>query len=236
MARNTVSRSLHDVGLAAWFGGTLANAVALNPASGQASSPSDRGQVANTGWDRWTPVNAAAIALHLAGSIGQLSGNKSRLASQSGVGTMAIVKTGVTAAALGVTGVQPGAGKEGLKPHRRPRRRCHHPHSSDPARGRGRAETARCTAMGNPSPHRRLGCHLLIRGGTATPSHRPTQPVQALNPTTQRPPPLPRRLFECWASSSHIGKPTGNRPMMQRRAKRGQSRPGVLWRCCRPSS
>ncbi len=33
MAHDTLSRSLHDVGLAAWFGGTLANAVALNPAS-----------------------------------------------------------------------------------------------------------------------------------------------------------------------------------------------------------
>ena len=112
MARNTVSRSLHDVGLAAWFGGTLANAVALNPASGQASSPSDRGQVANTGWDRWTPVNAAAIALHLAGSIGQLSGNKSRLTAQSGVGAMAIIKTGVTAAALGVTAYSRVLGKK----------------------------------------------------------------------------------------------------------------------------
>ena len=30
MARNTLSRSLHDVGLSAWFGGTLANAVSLN--------------------------------------------------------------------------------------------------------------------------------------------------------------------------------------------------------------
>ena len=36
MARNTLSRSLHDVGLSAWFGGTLANAVALNPAAAQA--------------------------------------------------------------------------------------------------------------------------------------------------------------------------------------------------------
>ena len=33
MATNTVSRAMHDVGLAAWFGGTLANAVALNPAA-----------------------------------------------------------------------------------------------------------------------------------------------------------------------------------------------------------
>ena len=36
MARSTLSRSMHDLGLAAWFGGTLANAVALNPAAGEA--------------------------------------------------------------------------------------------------------------------------------------------------------------------------------------------------------
>jgi hypothetical protein len=36
MARNTLSRSLHDVGLSAWFGGTLANAVALNAAAAKA--------------------------------------------------------------------------------------------------------------------------------------------------------------------------------------------------------
>src|SRR5690348_14964040 len=103
MTRSTLSRSMHDLGLAAWFGGTLANAVALNSASGQPSEPAESGLVANTGWDRWTPINAAAIVLHLAGSIGQLESNKSRVAAQSGVGTMALVKTGLTAAALGVT-------------------------------------------------------------------------------------------------------------------------------------
>jgi hypothetical protein len=57
---STLSRSLHDVGLATWFGGTLANAVALNPASAEAKDPASTGAVANAGWDRWTPVNAAA--------------------------------------------------------------------------------------------------------------------------------------------------------------------------------
>jgi hypothetical protein len=104
LAQDTLSRSLHDVGLAAWFGGTLANAVALNPAAGEADSPSATGRVANTGWNRWTPVNAAAIAAHLAGSVGQLVGNKSRIAAQQGVGAMAVTKTGLTAAALAVTG------------------------------------------------------------------------------------------------------------------------------------
>ena len=100
---DTVSRSLHDVGLSAWFGGTLANAVALNSAAGAATRPSDAGAVANTGWDKWTPVNAAAIGAHLLGSVGQLRGNAGRISGQQGVGTMALVKTGLTAAALGVT-------------------------------------------------------------------------------------------------------------------------------------
>lgn len=103
MARDTISRSLHDVGLAAWFGGTLANAVALNPAAGQGGRSTDRGAVANVGWDRWTPVNAAAIGAHLVGSVGQLAGNKGRIVGQQGVGSMALAKTGLTVAALGVT-------------------------------------------------------------------------------------------------------------------------------------
>lgn len=103
MARHTMSRSLHDVGLAAWFGGTLANAVALNPASAQAGSSTSSGRVANAGWDAWTPVNAAAIGSHLVGSVGLLLANRARLASQEGVATMAAIKTGVTVAALGAT-------------------------------------------------------------------------------------------------------------------------------------
>ena len=103
MTTDTLSRSLHDVGLAAWFGGTLANAVALNPAASQAEDSRSTGAVANVGWDRWTPVNGLAIGAHLVGSIGQLAGNAGRLGAQQGVGRMALLKTGLTAAALGVT-------------------------------------------------------------------------------------------------------------------------------------
>jgi hypothetical protein len=103
MTRDTVSRSLHDLGLAAWFGGTLANAVSLNPAAGAAQGASDTGAVANVGWDRWTPVNAAAIGAHIVGSLGQIQGNKGRIHAQKGVASMALLKTGLTAAALGVT-------------------------------------------------------------------------------------------------------------------------------------
>jgi hypothetical protein len=112
MALNTISRSLHDVGLAAWFGGTLANAVALNAAAGETRRLSDAGAVVNAGWDRWTPVNSAAIGANLLGSVGQLWGNKGRIGAQHGVGTMSLVKTGLTVAALGVTGYSRILGKK----------------------------------------------------------------------------------------------------------------------------
>jgi hypothetical protein len=112
MSRNTVSRSLHDLGLSAWFGGTLANAVALNPAAAHAVGAADVGAVTNAGWDRWTPVNAAAIGAHLIGSVGQIGGNKARLKDQEGVASMALAKTGLTAAALGVTAYSRVLGKK----------------------------------------------------------------------------------------------------------------------------
>ena len=105
------SRVSHDAGLAAWFGGTLANAVSLNAASGAVSDPRQAGAVANTGWDRWTPVNAAAIGVHLAGSVAQVVDNRSRIGVQSGVGAMTAVKTVLTAAALAATGWSRLAGR-----------------------------------------------------------------------------------------------------------------------------
>ena len=112
MARNTVSRSLHDLGLAAWFGGTLANAIALNPAASAAQSETDTGAVANVGWDRWTPVNATAIGAHVVGSLGQIQGNLGRIQAQKGVASMALIKTGLTAAALGVTAYSRALGRK----------------------------------------------------------------------------------------------------------------------------
>lgn len=97
------SRALHDVGLSAWFGGTLANAVSLNKAAGAADSKRDAGKVTNVGWNMWAPVNAAAIGAHLVGAVGQLAGNRDRLVAQQGVATMSVVKTVLTVAALGAS-------------------------------------------------------------------------------------------------------------------------------------
>ena len=103
MARATFSRTIHDLGLAAWFGGTLSNAIALNGGAAAASDPKEAGRVVNAGWDRWTPVNAVAIGAHLLGSVLQINANRSRLAAQKGVASMSVLKTILTVSALGVT-------------------------------------------------------------------------------------------------------------------------------------
>jgi len=102
-ADNTVSRSLHDLGLATWFGGSLMGAVGLNGAAAQVEEPKQRLRVAIAGWNRWTPVNLAGIAAHVAGGAVLLGANKGRLASQRGVAQATVVKTALTGAALAAT-------------------------------------------------------------------------------------------------------------------------------------
>ena len=103
MADNTFTRSLHDIGLAAWHGGSLMGAIGLNGASAEVNEASQRTRVANAGWSKWTPVNLAAIGAHVVGGLGLTLGNKGRLATQQGTATTSMVKAGLTAAALGAT-------------------------------------------------------------------------------------------------------------------------------------
>lgn len=101
--RNTLARSLNDLGLAAWFGGSLMGAVGLNGATREVSDPRERTRVANEGWGRWQPLNAAAVGAYLLGSTRLLRANRGRLVAQRGVGTLSGLKTLLTVAALGTT-------------------------------------------------------------------------------------------------------------------------------------
>ncbi len=100
---NTVARSLHELGLAAWFGGSLMGAVGLNRGAGGGHDAQERSRIVNEAWDRWTPVNAAAIGAHVVGAIGLTWANKGRVAAQEGVGSMSLAKSLITGAALGAT-------------------------------------------------------------------------------------------------------------------------------------
>ncbi|MBO4210666.1 hypothetical protein, partial [Micromonospora echinofusca] len=102
--RHTALRSMHDLGLAAWFGGSLMGALGVNGAAAQLDDSKQRLPTASAGWARWTPVNAAAIGSHLIGAAGELAVESPRLAAQAGVAKASAIKTGLTVAALAVTG------------------------------------------------------------------------------------------------------------------------------------
>jgi hypothetical protein len=110
--RNTVVRSLHDLGLAAWFGGSLMGAVGLNGAAESEGGNLRTARIASDGWARWTPVNAVAIGAHLLGGAGVLAANRGRVAGQRGVGASTVAKTLLTVAALGATGYSRVLGKK----------------------------------------------------------------------------------------------------------------------------
>ncbi len=91
MNRTTAFQSLHDIGAAAWFGGSLMGAIGLNAAA-DAADPAARDQVASAGWNRWTPVFRAAAVAHLLGSVGLLWTERNRASA---------VKLAITTAAVG---------------------------------------------------------------------------------------------------------------------------------------
>ena len=103
MARHTLARTLHDVGLATWFGGSLMGAVGLNGAAASLLNPAERAAAATVGWSRFAPVNAVAIGAHLIGAVRLLQTERGRVARQTGVARSSAIKTGLTVAALGTT-------------------------------------------------------------------------------------------------------------------------------------
>ncbi|AYN38636.1 hypothetical protein D9753_06575 [Streptomyces dangxiongensis] len=111
--RNTLVRSLHDVGLAAWFGGSLMGAVGLDGAAkDEGTTDTSTARISSSGWAKWTPVNAAAIGAHLFGGGGLLAANAHRVTTQQGVAASTTAKTIVTAAALAATAYARVLGKK----------------------------------------------------------------------------------------------------------------------------
>ena len=75
---STLVRATHLVTNAAWFGGSLMGAVALNPAAREGDDSREQAEIADEGWTRWGPVQGAAIGLHLLSGIAILADNRRR--------------------------------------------------------------------------------------------------------------------------------------------------------------
>ena len=113
--RNTLAHALHDIGLAAWFGGSLMGAIGVNGAAADVDDPRQRARVANAGWGRWTPINLVAIGAHLFGGAQLLKENKGRVATQKGVLANTNTKMALTAGALGATAYARVLGQKVMK-------------------------------------------------------------------------------------------------------------------------
>lgn len=111
-SKDLVLRTLHDLGLATWFGGSLAGAVGINGAANDISDPTERLKVASAGWARWAPVSAVGIAAHLVGSVGLIATNRKRIKYQDGVAAASTGKTLVTVLALGATAASGWLGQQ----------------------------------------------------------------------------------------------------------------------------
>lgn len=92
--RHTVLRSMRDLGLAAWFGGSLMGSVGLDGATRKLADPHDKALARVGGWTAWAPLNVAAAATHVMGAIGLLAARRRRPGTSSGVtGTLATLLT-----------------------------------------------------------------------------------------------------------------------------------------------
>ncbi|MER5886736.1 hypothetical protein ABT160_23170 [Streptomyces sp. NPDC001941] len=111
--RNTFLRSAHDLGLAAWFGGSLMGAIGLNGAA-EEEGVTDVGtaRIASAGWAKWAPLGAVAMGAHLLGGSGVLLANRDRVRNQKGVAASTATKTLLTGAAMAATAYTRVLGKK----------------------------------------------------------------------------------------------------------------------------
>ncbi|NPD05391.1 hypothetical protein HN031_11920 [Nocardioides sp. zg-1308] len=100
---STSIRATHLVTNAAWFGGSLFGAVGLNPAAREPDTRREQVEVSGTGWERWGPVQGAAIALHLLSGIAITADNRNRVAGHAPTTVTTVAKALLTGAAVAST-------------------------------------------------------------------------------------------------------------------------------------
>jgi putative copper export protein len=110
--RNTVLHALHDVGLAAWFGGSLFGLAGLNAAAEEAGDRQTADRISSIGWAKWSPLNFAAIAAHTIGGAGLLAENRKRALAQKGHTGTVNAKLALTIAAIAASGYTRLVGKK----------------------------------------------------------------------------------------------------------------------------
>jgi hypothetical protein len=124
MSRSELAwRSLHDLGLATWFGGSVFATLELphereaheQPSKGGNTEAAVTEQVPGDSWQRFSPVLTGAILAHVVGGVGLIAWNRGRHAHQDGVMATTVVKSALTVAAVALT---VGAAVQGTRSER----------------------------------------------------------------------------------------------------------------------
>ena len=97
---STTVRATHLVTNAAWFGGSLMGAVGLNAAAREPDTAREQVEVSGTGWERWGPVQGAAIGLHVLSGLAIVADNRNRVVAHPPTTAAVVAKTTLTAAAV----------------------------------------------------------------------------------------------------------------------------------------
>jgi hypothetical protein len=97
---NTLVRAVHDLSQAAWFGGALMGATAVDQGARALNDRTARLDVVDRTWSSWQRVSTPAILLHLAAGVKLTVANKGRLVGQQGAVTTTGARTAVTLAAV----------------------------------------------------------------------------------------------------------------------------------------
>jgi hypothetical protein len=101
------TRALHDVGLAAWVGGSLYGKLALNPAVQLIDKKTDRGKVVNAAWNGYNLVNTLALGAVTVGWLGARFTETRPENLSDTERALSFVKDGLVAAAV-LTGIVNG--------------------------------------------------------------------------------------------------------------------------------
>ena len=98
-----LAQSVHDLGTALWFGGSVMGIAGVNKSGSDLTAGIDKVRVASSAWSRFQPAQFGGIAATLITGLQLTRSNKERLALQKGYGSVGTLKAALTVAGAGAT-------------------------------------------------------------------------------------------------------------------------------------
>jgi hypothetical protein len=100
---HVLAQSVHDLGAALWFGGAVMGVAGVNKAGNDLRDPLDKVRVAESAWQRFSPVEWAGIAAVLAAGAQLSRASGGRLVAQHGWARAGGLKAAVAVAGAAAT-------------------------------------------------------------------------------------------------------------------------------------